>query len=1001
MVLTFRVPVQAFSGLQQIRVVCSTQAFTDPQTHVSISFASPTTNIDSAAFLPKRSTSALTDAGWINPADDYQIDSLQLDSAAMQIYQFSTASALRQRTLLHSPEAVGVGPNSDVLSNHNEDHSNPILPPSPHTGGLTVWQHDRQKRVQDKVTKTTKATLSDGSPLNAEDLVAGVVVDVHVQSSGEWIHLTRRNESYQIQGSVITAKDREHGVRTSATRRSDITQSQSNDFDVDETIFTWKLGSLVVKADTQGNDPLKSQGTDKRSSQVLPWSNSARKKMSPSSPVPAPLFGQIYSVSMRPYFVTGRAATFDAQTAQNNSLPATKFLRYELVQGPAVIPVKFTTHYSELEHRTLLIVGSTLDKNLAPHDRIPKSLRALVPMAVPPDVARRHGKTDQELATGATIFQLDNGSLPEQIQKRDGDSTGVYLPDPLCTGVLATLLDISGEQIAQLPNPLNYYDHETWPNYTVHFVELQTGGSVDPPSLSLADFDGVPAEFPFSIRDSKKIICRLPPGRTAVLQLTPALAANVNDVHALAPLVEGSQTPQSSDICRPTILRLSHATDLPIALPDVLVSDPNGNPASPALDRGNRNTSILAVKVEPYSTSKVAVLAEWTDSVDDITQNGPSDRQSSAQLAEFSIAKNSDATRWSKTQTVSLPFSDTRYRQVTITPLGTARLADVFLKDRTQEPPTLAGTTHAVDFIATAAPPVPDVQYIVPTLQWTFAKDSHTRTMGLSVILNRPWYASGNREQLAVIIGNGPVGGTPLSNQLPVVYPVPNQEDSQSAWGLHPDWAGYADWPSNLDGVGINVGPGPSTIPIVQDSVTKYIVPFSPQYNEQDQQWFCNIPLSKPPAYGAVMRLVVARYQPMARENCKLSPVTACDFALLGPERTMTVTRTGHLWNRKVKIQIYGVGAYVKSKKTLITTFQVFRAALSLTNSQDFNWLEGDEITPDPGFKPQGNLLWQGSAPADFLEEHAVLVRETETYGCAEDPGNSRSRVVYVDLFKL
>ncbi|HEY4951702.1 MAG TPA: hypothetical protein VIH88_15305 [Candidatus Acidoferrales bacterium] len=1011
LILSFWIPESQFGSLQAVRVVGPTM-YQDPATHVSIPFASPFTNLDSSRFLPSKRSTALTDAGWIDPADGYQIDSLQLDSAAMHVYQFSTASALRQKNVNQNPNA---DPNSDVVSEHNEDHSTPILPPSPHTGGLTVWQDDRQTKIQAKVLTTTRTTLDNTSRLNAEDILSGIVVDVQIGADDEnWLHLTRRNERYEFQGSVVTAQDREHGVRTAASRRSDTTESGTNDFDVDETIFTWKLGSLAIKADTNGVAPLRSQGKDHLNSHSVPWMSGTKKLMTLSSPIPSPLFGETYGVAMRPVYVTGRTAPFDSKTATRSSLPPTKFLRYEVVQGPAVIPVKFTAHHTDQEHRTLMIVGSKLDENRKPHVLIPSSLRALAPMSVIPEVARRHGKTDDELAQGSTVFQLTKGSLPLEVKLRDGDSTGVYLPDPLCTGVIASLYDIDGKPIPGVTKQcLNYYDASggndddsanLWPNYIVHFIELQPDDASGKPSLTVDDFHGVSSVFPFPIDKSRKIVCKLPPGSTAVLRLTPQLSPDTDNVHALVGLLTRGHSAQDSDICRPTYLRISYATDIPIQPPNVLVSDINGIPASPSLDRTNKNVLQLAVTAESFSTSKVAVVAKWKDVIDDVTQDTWSSRDSNARLAEFALPKKPlPAGQWSGTQEIQLPFSDTRYRQLSITPCGTSRWADVFLKNPSSDvAPTLPGKVQIVECLATAAPPVPDVEYVVPTLRWDIQKSRHTRTMGLSVILNRPWYASGNGEQLAVIVRDG-TSVKPVLNQLPAVYSA-NQEDTQSAWGMHPDWAGYADIPSNPDKNSITVGDANSTIAVVQSTGTKYIVPFTPQYNDQDQQWFCNVNLSAPPAYGAVVRLIVARYQSMAVDKCKLSPTVACDFALLGPQRCMVITRTGHFWNRKVRIQIYGVGAFYNQPRNvqkLMTTFQVFRVSLSLTNSEGFNWENRGEIQADREFAPNATLLWQGTVSSNFLDGSAVLVREFENYPGAEDPMITRPKEVYVDVFQL
>ncbi len=143
----------------------------------------------------------------------------------------------------------------------------------------------------------------------------------------------------------------------------------------------------------------------------------------------------------------------------------------------------------------------------------------------------------------------------------------------------------------------------------------------------------------------------------------------------------------------------------------------------------------------------------------------------------------------------------------------------------------------------------------------------------------------------------------------------------------------------------------------------------------------------------------MARYQEHAKDGCHLSPIVACDFAYLGPNRSIVLTRTGSL-HRSLKIQICGTGAYAFDGG-LLTSFDIRCAEIKNTNSAGFNWVEGDPITPTAKADQASGVLWQGSLDLGLLETGAIVVREYETYSCVEDPAKTRQKLVYADAIEF
>jgi hypothetical protein len=1013
------------------------QVTLDPSSWIQ-GFGTPTycTTLCTPGFLPrpKSSPGSIRANGWIEPTDGYHVGSLQLDSAAMQITQFASQAGLRQA---NTATPATPSPTPLVTVSYDEDVEHPLLPPSPQTGGLQVWQDSLQENVVAKRNAIIQNSAAAPPQLYAEDLKNGAVVDIRAVNPGDnreqWIHLCTRDEEFNIDGQKVRARRVDRGVKTAASRSIAPSATDSVGHGVDETIFTWRLGSLVAKSPVVNGAKAIPSGTElpkpTGSNQQIPWNKLPKPKLQSSDPSPSPLFGWNYQVAMRAAFVTGGVVPFDPAAALAASLPAQTFQRYELIEGPALIPVDFGGRQLSDQSATLLFFGSKVDAgDLSVTNYSDISQRLIVPAQVTPDVARRHGKSEDLINDGATTLPLDNGALPLKVTAfTETGNAGEkrYLPDPLCIGVWAILTDLKGTVIDT--KWLEYYnaaEGASWPQYAAHMLELHPA-TASTPSIEVGDITSPPLPHPPSFLNpalSKAFICRIPAGKTFLLALRPKLDPSVETVHALSKATQAWSAGRLdtyllalSDVCRPTMARLTHATDRPIGRPQATMDPPVVSSPVDVLDLTKVK---LGAKVDVLSTSKVSIVANWQEMTDNLNQPSYTKKPLIARLTEFKVRKTDPLDI--APVPVQFPFAaDSGFRQVTVTASGTARYGDVFGKDD-KHSRTLESAPLVLRILATKPPQPPDIEYVLPNLRWEMNRETHTRTrtMGLTIVLNRPWFTSGAGEQLAVITAPCPDPAAPFVDRISTTFPTANAEDLVSSWGVLGDWwaasagaaAGkqiriYADTSRVHDKDDAAPSPDLANQGIVTiDNNRYYALYYTPRYNDQDQQWYVNLKFDSPPAYGAVVRLLTARYQQHATNGNSLSKVSMCDFSLLRPGRSVSITRIGAGFDRKIRIQVRGIGPRVPEASDgtgfprAVMEVRKFETRPGLPHG--FDWRAGSVVQLDTGLPNTGDILWQATLPFPWTGG-TLVAQEWEVWPTAEDPSKAGALPVYSDIFPI
>ncbi|MFF4330765.1 hypothetical protein ACFYZT_30215 [Streptomyces sp. NPDC001591] len=311
----------------------------------------------------------------------------------------------------------------------------------------------------------------------------------------------------------------------------------------------------------------------------------------------------------------------------------------------------------------------------------------------------------------------------------------------------------------------------------------------------------------------------------------------------------------------------------------------------------------------------------------------------------------------------------------------------------TAPPVTRAGTTVTRHVPATARPPAPAVHSVVPAFQWergtAGAALTSTRLDGVvRVYLQRPWYASGEGEMLAVrVLGSS------------------DQPDAASAkwatmWGRDPiRQPGSAPVIAYLRPVDL-LGAVDETVP--QGHAMGYPV----KYDEVRRLWYADIRFQAQNVYQPFVRLRVARLQHnalLSPQDLRLSAGVDAGFVQLPARRQASVSVVG----RDATVVV--TGPLPPSGAGGLATRMTLRLQIRQTGSIDdpAQWVTLDtaEATVTLPLKSVTGPIarWEGTltllgAPSEERPQR-LLIQEVD-----EVPSGARGliqRVSYLDTFTL
>ena len=970
MVLDFEVPAGVVpDGLHTLKlnVVRAGNPAQDiyPLTQVARSTAA---NIFEAA--PKALPSPLAGRFLNLQAKGMNLVQLDVDGGGLKMQNFAEELP-RMRASAYSDEDFEVEPQVQAGA------------PSLRTAGLMLAQSRRDLAtaasfdvmgaLQDAVDHNTALPV-----LHAEDLVRGYRVDINdlTTAPGKWRSLMQRTVDFTFINSGFSRLQHPEEGMMRQSGGSSTDGANPDVLKIHEGVFVWRGWSLVAP------EPFQALAKDTPRDATAANPNPAPAPSPPiqdpqGDPPPAGLplktnyaatkgtlpslrFGRRYSVRLRAVDLSGESLAPDAAnpSVQAISDPVV-FRRYEPVAPPALaLPSKGGTPVTVADGESMGIAAmrtfnTTFDDptvNTGTAARILAAPRVSVRFAEPHGVLDTPaGKIDP--AKYGQLVGLDKdfavtpaGGKPPQYATAEIGAGLPYPPDPMAIGVAIRIAGIAGidpTTVFKIPLYGAVFDPAVkpdWPNaLTFQIVGAET--------FAAPKFDPGQRIFMVPLAKGERAILRLSsiiaPGKLEQMQLAVliALAATQNQAQLLKTMEDGQHwmlTPW-------TELRLVHAVQKPLILPDL---------AGLAVDRqilGELDAPISGfTPLSGHTTGRIDMKAHWSEPDDDpqdaLASTGPAAIAHTQHVFDRTIARSDGPTKYSLRGAIHA-FHDTRYRRVIYELAATSRYREYMTDSIRSKPGSMTITSkEARRWIAsTAPPPPPQLLYVVPTFGWSRQGDTNQQVSlraggGLRVYLDRPWFATGYGEMLAVVLPGPEITTSDLEGEL---------KTHVTQWGRDPAWTSsainnpapdrtaaafpLAKWsgPIGFDATGgtaplppevvsifqaehADLPPGAFqvtgfTAPTVPAGKTLQIAPHAVGYDTDRQLWYCDIVVRPPDqAYYPFIRLALARYQPTSAQGAHLSGIVTTEFQQLSPDRLAVVTKTASGLSTLVNVSVYG-----------------------------------------------------------------------------------------------
>jgi hypothetical protein len=311
-------------------------------------------------------------------------------------------------------------------------------------------------------------------------------------------------------------------------------------------------------------------------------------------------------------------------------------------------------------------------------------------------------------------------------------------------------------------------------------------------------------------------------------------------------------------------------------------------------------------------------------------------------------------------------------------------------------PPTPQGTPASIPSSARPAPP--GVSYILPAFEW-IKKSTSSQVKSdragniLRVYLGRPWWSSGEDEQLGVIVGDPPPGiGLP-----PEVVPLVTRygRDPMFISGAVSANPSVSDFFNAADSqTGVILAEQIGTTPVVD------VVGHTVKWDTAHQLWYADVGVFAGASYWPFIRLALVRYQPNSLSGVEVSHVVQADFAQLAPDRSATLTFPT---TTKVKVTVSGVGfSFTAYEDTPLMTAAV-ETALPGVSDPELMWVQTGAAVDLSASTVSGVTTWTGTVTlpaARGTQPMRILVAEYEQYPVLET-GDAAQRVTYFDAISI
>jgi hypothetical protein len=461
-----------------------------------------------------------------------------------------------------------------------------------------------------------------------------------------------------------------------------------------------------------------------------------------------------------------------------------------------------------------------------------------------------------------------------------------------------------------------------------------------------------------------------------------------------APDADPTDNPPSTDPSTARVVQLTAASD-----------DPAGNTI--ALDdrhefgdtkhRMVNYSAIATTRFQDYfvQTTTVTITTGWTT----VSAAGIVEQSDVVRSADADA--NLDAkTTYTRGVDYEIDYGGGRVRALKSPPGGTSvHIAYV-------PPPVTRSSTELplpapVDIKSSARPTAPSVAYVVPTFGWSSSSSltgqSSKRTgNGLRVYLRRPWWSSGQDEQLGVVVPPNGTGAQTAESLKPYV----------TAWGADPIWkTGSTANVVTTASFPLATPPAPGK-KLAETGASVNVAPHDVAYDAQRGLWYSDIVVDAGPSYAPFVRLALARYQAHSLQDLELSSVVLAEFTKLSPDRTASVVYSGN--PKIVTVSVTGLryqGSAAAANATSMVTVSVDTKVPGVDG--ELSW--ADSGASEVVLTAAGSSTWSGDVTLPRSRGQGpmrLVIREFEIY--AVDPvaplvldSVKGRRLVYVDTIEI
>jgi hypothetical protein len=701
------------------------------------------------------------------------------------------------------------------------------------------------------------ATMAE-EELTADDLVLGYRVDVRREGSA-WRSVCERDVAYHVNRVPIGRTDDDELLREEAhVKPFSAVREADGELRADEVVLRWDGWSLATpKPNLRGDTP-----GARRGSAEQPFDFDWDFRI-PTGRLPALRFADRYQLRVRVADVAGGGLQLGELAGTTAASASVSYRRHDPVLPPSLHGPATFAPGAALDR---LVIRSDCDKTVEqihaddPDYPLTES-RELHAPTVSFALVEQHRMLDD--LTDEESFALAQRAML-------ADATGTGLSDPVANGVNAYVPKAPGGARAPISDDSDWVPR--WPDRRPKVITLAAHTDT-----------AVPVTMRWTATNTLSVT--LAKAEQAVVELSSTIDGELENHLAIQdflanPPISPDDTKRGRNpvVTPPRLVLVVHAVKRPLA-------EPHWNLPLEVGRAHHETTAVLKpvysptgnVGLDTDSTGRLDVAATWTEFEDVGPTADPGKRPVTvAHLYGQSVDRGDPPT-----PQIRHEFGDTKHRTITYTLNAVSRFREYFKPTEPDAAFEVARGQPPVNVLSSARPTAPVVLGVGPAFRWqrqrTGDRIEHTRLgQRLRVEVARPWYETGEGEQLAVIVaptgspspalapvvtrmGRDPLSGTPST----VAFPTADRFRPASTTQL------------DLPEFGERVGVVPYPVAPATD------------------RWYADVELAGEASYNPFVRLVVARFQQKSLPGLQLSTLVTTDAVPLLPDRHVVVDRSG------------------------------------------------------------------------------------------------------------